>query len=101
MKATEWKPDVSYVVLQRLGGLLPFPGITLDFMPRYSANMITEAAGIQISQQRISLPKDLTWRSNERITGSPTGPSHCWGCLPNAILKDQENMTEQNFKSPY
>jgi len=31
----------------------------------------------------ISLPKDFTWRSNERMTGSPTGQRHYWRCLPN------------------
>jgi hypothetical protein len=28
------------------------------------------------SRRWISLPKDFTWRSNERITRSPTGQSH-------------------------
>jgi len=59
----------------------------------------------KISQRRILLPKDLTWRSNERITGSTTGQSHCWRCLPNGIPKDQETMaerhTERNAESPY
>jgi len=44
----------------------------------------------EISQRQIPLPKDLTWRSNERITGSATVPSHWPRCLPNGIPKDQK-----------
>jgi hypothetical protein len=34
MKATEWKPYESYVVLRRFCGFLPLPNITLDFVLR-------------------------------------------------------------------
>jgi hypothetical protein len=52
----------------------------------------------EISQWGISLQKDFTWRSNERITGSPTGQSHCWRCLLNGILKDQENYGQTAYQ---
>jgi len=59
----------------------------------------------KISQRRISQPKDLTWRSNQRITGSTTGQSHCWRCFPDGIPMDQDTMgerhTERNAESPY
>jgi hypothetical protein len=99
LKATEWKPSERGTERLRYGYRIGPEGDG-----KYSPSIIT-----QISQRRISLPKDFTWRSNKRITGGPTRQSHCWRCLPNGILKDQETMaerhtehlTEWNPEAPY
>jgi len=44
----------------------------------------------EISQRQISLPKDFTWRSNERITGGATTPSHWPRLLPNGVPQDHK-----------
>jgi len=55
-----------------------------------------------------SLPKDWTWRSNRRITGSPSGQSRWQRCLLNSILENEETIAqwhteltaEQSYQRP-
>jgi len=52
----------------------------------------------EISQRRISLIKDFTWRSTEWISGRSSVPIHWPRCLPNGVRKNQETIAKRHAK---